>query len=348
MKAKINQIEKNFFQQIKKIEDLESLSQLKNQYLGRKGVIAELLADLKSLPQPQRREAGKAINSLKEKVENLIARHEEKLKKELLSQRLEKEKIDVTLPGKKIERGHLHPLTLVQRKIEEIFESMGFSVVEGPEVETEWYNFDALNVPKNHPARDMQDTLWLKGSQKIKDSKKRLLMRTHTSAVQVRYMEKHNPPLRIIIPGRVFRNERTDASHECQFYQCEGLMVDKNISLGNFKAVIEEFLKRFFEKDIKTRLRPSYFPFTEPSVELDMSCVNCKGKGCSVCKQTGWLEVIPGGMVHPNVFKSAGLNPKFWQGFAFGMGVDRLAMMKYKIDDIRLFYAGDLRFLKQF
>jgi phenylalanyl-tRNA synthetase alpha chain len=348
MKTKISQIEKNFLKELKEINDLTSLPGLKRQYLGKKGAIAELLTSLKSLPLSQRKEAGRTINSLKEKIEKLLEEKEEKLKKEQLSQKLEKERIDVTLPGKKIEKGHLHPLTLVQREIIEIFQSMGFSVVEGPEVESEWYNFDALNVPKNHPARDMQDTLWLKGSQKIKDSKKRLLMRTHTSSVQVRYMEKHNPPLRIIIPGRVFRNERTDASHECQFYQCEGLMVDKNISLSNFKAVIEEFLKRFFHKDIKTRLRPSYFPFTEPSVELDMSCVNCKGKGCSVCKQTGWLEVIPGGMVHPNVFKSAGLNPKFWQGFAFGMGVDRLAMMKYKINDIRLFYLGDLRFLKQF
>jgi len=347
MKTKINQIKKNFITDLENISDLDSLRELERQYLGKKGSIAELLSFLKDFPESERKKIGKEINSLKAEINRLIEEKEKKLKKEIVRLKLEKEKIDITLPGKKIKKGHLHPLTLVQREIEEIFQSMGFLVVEGPEVETEWYNFDALNVPKNHPARDMQDTLWLKNS-KVKDGKKRLLMRTHTSAVQVRYMEKHNPPIKIIVPGRVFRNERTDASHECQFYQCEGLVVDKNISLANFKAVIEEFLKCFFRKDIKTRLRPSYFPFTEPSVELDISCLNCKGKGCSVCKQTGWLEVIPGGMVHPNVFKAAGLNPKFWQGFAFGMGVDRLAMMKYKIDDIRLFYSGDLRFLKQF
>jgi len=254
---------------------------------------------------------------------------------------------DVSIPGEKMERGHLHPLTQVLRKTEEIFHSMGFSIIQGPELELEWYNFDALNMPKDHPARDMQDTLWIK--EKIKNSKEgKKLMRTQTSAVQVRYMEKNNPPFRIIVPGRVFRHEATDPSHEVQFYQLEGMMVDKEISLANLSAVIDEFLKRFFDKKIETRLRPSYFPFTEPSVEIDIKCINCKGKGCSTCQQAGWLEIIPGGMIHPNVFKAAGYNPKNWKGFAFGMGIDRLAMMKYKINDIRLFYSGDLRFLKQF
>lgn len=252
---------------------------------------------------------------------------------------------DITVPGEKIEQGHLHPLTQVLRKAEEVFRLMGFSIVQGPELEVEWYNFDALNFPKDHPARDMQDTLWIK----VKSSREgKKLMRTHTSAVQVRYMEKHDPPFRVIVPGRVFRHEATDPSHEVQFYQLEGMMVDKEISLANLRAVIDEFLKRFFDKKIETRLRPSYFPFTEPSVEIDIKCINCDGKGCSVCQQTRWLEVIPGGMIHPNVFKAAGYNPKTWKGFAFGMGIDRLAMMKYKINDIRLFYSGDLRFLKQF
>ncbi len=255
---------------------------------------------------------------------------------------------DVTAPGKKITLGRLHPLTLVKMKAEEIFQSMGFSVIEGPEVENEWYNFDALNIPKNHPARDMWDTFWIKQTGKEEKNEKRLLLRTHTSPVQIRYMEKNNPPLRIIVPGRVFRHEATDASHEINFYHLEGLMLDKNVSAANFKAIIEEFFRRFFNKPAKIRIRPSYFPFTEPSFEIDLLCINCLGKGCSACQKTGWMEIMGAGMVHPLVIKNSGLNPKFWQGFAFGIGLDRLGMMKYKINDVRLFYSGDLRFLKQF
>ena len=249
------------------------------------------------------------------------------------------DKIDVTVPGERHEVGHLHPLTLVKRKIEEIFQGMGFSVIEGPEVENEWYNFDALNIPKDHPARDLWDTFYLKNG---------LLLRTHTSPVQIRYMEKHQPPFRIIVPGRIFRHEATDASHEINFYQVEGLMVGKDISAANFKAIIEEFLSRFFGKKVKARLRPSFFPFTEPSFEVDMTCLVCNEKGCSVCSKRCWIEIMGAGMVHPNVLKAGGINPKNWQGFAFGIGMDRLAMMKYKVDDIRLFYSNDLRFLKQF
>jgi len=250
-----------------------------------------------------------------------------------------KELFDPTIPGEKTESGSLHPLTLVLKKVEKIFGQMGFSVVLGPEVETERYNFDALNIPKDHPARDMWDTFWLKGGK---------LLRTHTSPVQIRYMEKNNPPIKIIAPGRIFRHEATDASHEINFYQLEGLVIGKDISAANFKAIIQEFFSRFFSKVIEARLRPSFFPFTEPSFEVDMSCVVCEGTGCSVCSQTGWIELMGAGMVHPNVLKAGGINPKHWQGFAFGIGIDRLAMMKYKIDDIRLLYSGDLRFLKQF
>jgi len=252
-----------------------------------------------------------------------------------------REWIDVTIPGKKPETGHLHPLTQVKREIMSIFQSMGFEVVSGPEIESEWYNFDALNVPKDHPARDAWNTLWLR-----QDSK--LLLRAHTSPVQARYMEKHNPPLRIIVPGKVFRYEATDPSHEFQFYQVEGLMVDRYINVSNLKAVVKEFFKRFFRKNVEIRFRPDYFPFTEPSFEIAMTCLACRGKGCSVCKKTGWLEVAGAGMVHPNVFKAVGYNPKNWQGWAFGFGWDRLTMMKYRIPDIRLFNSGDLRFLKQF
>ncbi len=237
-------------------------------------------------------------------------------------------KIDVTAPGKKIERGHLHPLTLVQQKAADIFSSMGFEIVDGPETETEYYNFDALNIPANHPAREMHDTFWLKNKK---------LMRTHTSPVQVHYMETHQPPFRIIVPGRVFRYEATDATHEIQFYQLEGLMVGKKITLADLKGVMEVFFQRFFgDKDIKFRFRPSYFPFVEPGVEVDMKY---RGK---------WMEIAGAGMVHPKVLENAKIDSREWQGFAFGMGIDRLATIKYKIDDIRLFYSGDLRFIKQF
>jgi len=250
-----------------------------------------------------------------------------------------KDFFDPSIPGEKAQIGHLHPITQVLKKVIDIFSEMGFSVVEGPEVETEWYNFDALNIPKDHPARDMWDTFWLKDKN---------LLRTHTSPVQIRHLEKNNPPLRIIAPGRIFRHEATDASHEINFYQVEGLMIDREISAANFKAIIQEFFSRFFNKVVEARLRPSFFPFTEPSFEVDMSCVVCEGTGCSTCSQTGWIELMGAGMVHPNVLKSVRMNPKNWQGFAFGIGLDRLTMMKYKINDIRMLYSGDLRFLKQF
>ena len=249
---------------------------------------------------------------------------------------------DITAPGKKPIIGNLHPLTLIKRKVVEIFQAMGFSVIEGPEIETEWYNFDALNIPKDHPARDMWDTFWLK------PESSKLLLRTHTSPVQIRFMEKNQPPLRIIVPGSVFRHEATDTRHEFQLYQIEGLMVDKEISVAHLKAILAEFFKKFFGKNTAFRLGPDFFPFTEPSFNISVTCVICGGKGCNLCKNTGWLEMAGAGMVHPNVLKNSGLDPKEWRGWAFGFGLERLAMMKYKIDDIRLFRSGDLRFLQQF
>lgn len=251
--------------------------------------------------------------------------------------------LDVTVPGEKIERGRLHLLTQITGKISDIFSSMGFEIASGPEVETEFYNFDALNVPRNHPARDVQDTFW------VKDYKETVL-RTHTSPVQVRYMLENKPPIRILVPGKAFRNEATDATHEAQFYQIEGLAVDENISFANLKEVLKIFFERFFEKDIEIRFRPGFFPFVEPGIEVDISCFKCGGavKGCPICKGSGWVEVIGAGMVHPNVLKSSGINPNKYQGFAFGVGMERLAMLKHQIDDIRLFYSGDLRFIKQF
>jgi len=332
-------IKKQAEKELKNAKDLKDLDDIFKKYLGKQGELVKVLRSLKKLPKGKRVKIGKEANELKNFIRQRIERASNEMRK--TGAFAEKEEwIDITIPGKRPAVGHLHPLTQVQRKVEEIFQSMGFSVVEGPEIETEWYNFDALNMPKDHPARDMWNTFWLKNL--------KLLLRTHTSPGQVRYMEEKKPPLKIIIPGKVFRHEATDASHETDFYQVEGLMVDKEISAANFKAVIEEFLKKFFGKEIKIRLRPSFFPFTEPSFEVDLSCLSCQGKGCPACSQTGWLEMMGAGMVHPNVYKNSGLNPKDWQGFAFGMGMDRLAMMKYKIHDIRLFHSGDLRFLKQF
>ena len=246
---------------------------------------------------------------------------------------------DVTVPGKKVLFGSLHPLTIVRRKAEEIFQSMGFSIVQGPDAETEWYNFDALNILKDHPARDLWDTFYLENN---------MILRTHTSPVQVRYMEKNSPPLRIIVPGNVFRHEATDASHEFQLYQIEGLMVDQKISVANLKAVIDQFFFEFFDQKIDFKLNPDYFPFTEPSFNIVIKCLVCHGKKCPACKKTGWMEVAGAGMVHPSVFKNSGLDSKKWQGWAFGFGLERMAMLKYKINDIRLFRLNDLRFLKQF
>ena len=316
--------------EVKKAENLKELNEIFNKYLGKRGELTRILRSLEKMPKKKRAKIGSQANAIKNLLQNKFDKKLQDIKEKVRKSVEESEWIDITAPGKKPVLGHLHPLTLVKRKAEEIFENMGFTVVEGPEIETEWYNFDALNIPKDHPARDLWDTLWLKN----KGAK--LLLRTHTSPVQVRYMEKNQPPLRIIVPGRVFRHEATDASHEVNFYQIEGLMIGKEVSAANFKAIIQEFFKGFFGKPIEIRMRPSYFPFTEPSFEIDV-------KG-----EDGWMEIMGAGMVHPNVLKLAGLNPKFWQGFAFGMGMDRLAMMKYKIDDIRLFYSGDLRFLTQF
>lgn len=241
-----------------------------------------------------------------------------------------------------IQKGHLHPLSIVVNELTTIFSEMGFEVADGPEIEKEFYNFDALNIPADHPGRDMQDTFWLK------PLAARNLLRTHTSPVQVRYMEAQQPPLRIIVPGKVFRNEATDATHEAQFYQIEGLMVDKDVSLADLKGTLETFLKKLFGKDVQTRFRPSYFPFTEPSVEVDASCFICSGKGCSTCKGTGWIEMGGAGMVHPNVLKAVKLDPKEWRGFAFGFGIDRIAMLKYGLSDVRASYSGDLRVVNQF
>ncbi len=315
--------------EIEQAKDLKALDELYTQYLGRKGELTKILRSLKDLNEKERKEKGQLANQIKKDLEEVFKEKRESFSvKKVDFGKGKKGWIDVTAPGKLPPQGHLHPITLVQKEVEDIFQSMGFSVVYGPEAETEYYNFDALNIPKDHPARDLWDTFWLKDID--------LLLRTHTSPMQARYMEKNNPPLRMIVPGRCFRHEATDSTHEAQFYQVEGLMVGQNISAANFKGVIEGFLTRFFGKETEIRLRPSYFPFVEPGFEVD-----AKPKGGK------WLELMGAGMVHPNVFKNVGYSKK-WQGFAFGAGLERLAMIKYKVNDIRLFYSNDLRFLKQF
>ena len=341
-------IKKEIKEALDKAITIEALNLVYKKYLDKKGKISFIFRSLSEMSNKNKIETAQEANKIKDWLKIEIDRKTKEIKEKEVESEERKEWIDVTLPGRKSEIGHLHPLTQNINKCCRIFQGMGFSVVLGPELENEWYNFDALNFPFDHPAREMQDTFFIKQKNKEKlTSKEKLLMRTHTSPVQIRYMEKNEPPFRIIVPGRVFRNEATDASHEVSFYQIEGLMIDKNISVANFKAVIEEFYRAFYGKEMKIRLRPSFFPFTEPSFEVDMQCVVCNGNGCSICSQTGWLEMMGAGMVHPNVLENSNIDSKKWQGFAFGMG-DRMVMMKHKIDDLRLFYGGDLRFLKQF
>ncbi len=345
----IDSLKKEIEKKLKSVDTTDKLNSLYKEYLSKKGRLSLVFQSLTKLSKTEKVKIAKKANNLKEWLKFEIEKKTREIREKELKDKEKKEWIDITLPGKKRETGNIHPLTQELERCAEIFEKMGFSVISGPELENEWYNFDALNFPDDHPAREMQDTLFIKQKNREKlDSKNKLLMRTQTSPVQIRHMEKNKPPFRIIVPGRVFRNEATDASHEVNFYQVEGLMIDKNISVANFKAVIEEFFQSFYEKKIEIRLRPSFFPFTEPSFEVDMSCAICNAKGCSVCSQTGWLEMFGAGMVHPNVLRNSGVDSKRWQGFAFGFGWDRIVMMKHKIDDVRLFYNGDLRFLEQF
>lgn len=332
----IENIRKEALDNLKQIKNKEDLDLFKKDYLGKKGKIREFFSSIKDLPIEEKKTLGQKINQLASEIEEIFLLKEKDFNKE------EKEEIDLTLPAKPTELGSLHPITQVKREMERIFQLMGFSVVEGPEIEDEWYNFDALNIPEGHPARDalsLGKTFYLKGGN---------VLRTQTSSAQVRYMKKMKPPIKIIVPGKVYRYEKTDASHETNFFQLEGLLVDENVSVANLKAVLKKFLEEFFKREVEIRLRPSYFPFTEPSFEVDMLCTVCNGKGCSACKRTGWVEILGSGIVHPNVIKNGGLDPKKYKGFAFGLSIDRPTMMNYKINDIRLFHSGNLNFLKQF
>ncbi len=307
--------------------------------LGRKGALAAFSKEMGKLAPEERKRIGMVLNEAKQRLEAGYEEREHQFAASALSARLDAEWLDLTLPAPPPRRGHLHPITRIQRELEDLFVSLGFTVLDGPEVETGYYNFDALNIPADHPARDMQDTFWLDGG---------LLLRTHTSPVQVRGMERLGPPLRMIAPGRVFRNESVDASHEHTFYQLEGMMVDRDVSVAHLIFFMKTLLTAIFHRDVTVRLRPGYFPFVEPGFELDIQCLICGGPGCPVCKQSGWVELLPCGLVHPNVLRTSGIDPAAWGGFAFGLGLTRLVMMRYGIDDIRHLQGGDLRFLEQF
>ena len=324
---------------IQNINSAKDLEEFRVKYLGRKGIIAQLTSSIPALPLQERSSFGQQVNALKNKILSLI----DEKQKSINTKTPESKGIscDISMPGIAQELGHLHPLTQIIDEVCAIFNRMGFSVVEGPEIETEYNNFTGLNIPLEHPSRDVFDTFYLK-------RKDKLLLRSHTSPVQIRVMKSRKPPLAVVVPGRVYRPDAVDASHSFMFHQIEGFMVDRDIKFSDLKGVLEIFAKGVFGKDIKMRFRPHFFPFTEPSAEVDISCIICKGKGCSVCGRKGWLEILGSGMIHPNVFKHVGYNPKIYTGFAFGMGIERIAMLKYGINDIRLFFENDLRFLKQF
>lgn len=335
MGKSIKEIEAQAFEELEKVVMPEEVEFLSTKYLGRKGLLTIFLRNISTLPENERPDAGKNANLLKLKLNRAFKD---------IAERLESDSddsenfIDVTLPGRPLSRGHLHPITKISREISDIFSKLGFDIVEGPEVETDYYNFEALNIPKYHPARDMQDTFYISDS---------IVLRTHTSPTQPRVMEKREPPVRIIAPGKVYRCD-SDITHTPMFHQVEGLMVDENVSFGDLKGILTTFIQQIFDKETSLRFRPSFFPFTEPSAEVDIRCVICRGKGCRVCSKTGWLEVLGAGMVHPAVFENVGYDTDKYTGFAFGMGIERLAMLKYGIDDLRKFFENDMRFLGQF
>ncbi|MBL7070270.1 MAG: phenylalanine--tRNA ligase subunit alpha [Candidatus Omnitrophica bacterium] len=329
---------KNFESETEGINSAADLEELRLRYLGRKGLIAELTGSIPTLEKSERAEFGKQVNALKNRIISLLGEKEKFLGRGSGEAR---ESVDITMPAFLPELGHRHLITQLISEICGVFEKMGFLVIEGPEVETEYNNFTGLNIPLEHPSRDAFDTFYLKG-------KNRLLLRSHTSPVQIRVMKSRKPPLAVVVPGRVYRPDATDASHLFMFYQIEGFMVDTNIRFSDLKGTLEFFLKKIFGPDVRMRLRPHFFPFTEPSAEVDISCNICNGKGCSTCGRKGWLEILGAGMIHPNVLRNVGYSPKKYSGFAFGMGIERIAMLKYGIQDIRIFYENDLRFLKQF
>jgi phenylalanyl-tRNA synthetase alpha chain len=341
MQERLLELQEEALQKVAAASELKELNEVRVAYLGKKGPITEVLRGMGKLSAEERPKIGALANEVREAIATKIEEKQKALETAAVNAKLATETIDVTLPGRPVNKGNLHPLTRIVEEIEDLFIGMGYTVAEGPEVESDYYNFEALNLPKSHPARDMQDSFYITDE---------ILMRTHTSPVQARTMEKHKGqgPVKIICPGKVYRRDNDDATHSHQFQQIEGLVIDENISMSDLKGTLDVFAKKVFGQDREIRLRPSFFPFTEPSVEVDISCKICSGQGCSVCKKTGWIEVLGAGIVHPNVLEMAGFDSKKYSGFAFGMGVERIAMLKYGVDDIRHFYTNDVRFLKQF
>ena len=342
MKDKVNVIKKEYEEKKSSITSIKTLNDVRVEYLGKQGKITELSKMMKDVPNDQKKEFGMLVNEVRSFVTESLDEIKEKLEKEALNKKLESEKIDITLPGTKVPSGSANILERIIEEVEDLLMSMGYDVVDGPEIEEDHYNFELLNIPKNHPARDAQDTFY------VEDDK--LLLRSQTSPVQARVMlaNKGEKPIRMICPGKTYRRDDDDATHSHQFMQIEGLLIDKKVSLSDLKGTFDVIAKKLFGEDCKTRFRPSYYPFTEPSVETDISCFNCHGKGCPICKNTGWITVAGAGMVNPKVLEDCGYDPKKWQGFAFGFGAERLAMLKYGINDIRAFYNTDLRELKNF
>ncbi|MEK7167029.1 MAG: phenylalanine--tRNA ligase subunit alpha [Patescibacteria group bacterium] len=342
MQNKLQKLKQEIFDKLNEIKHLDVLRDLEIKYLGRKGEFTKILRCLKDLTEQEKKEIGKLANEIKKELVEKF----EQIKNVIAKNTVEKKNIDVTLPGEKISKGHLHPITIIQNELEDLFASMGFMVLDGPELESDYYNFETLNMPKHHPARDMQDTFYI--DHKNKQGEYDLVMRTHTSNIQARAMQKYGAPLKCIVPGRVFRNEATDVRHEHTFYQFEGLMIDKDINFSQMKGVLESMGQFLYGSDTKLRLRPKFYPFVEPGVNGEFSCFVCHGKGCRLCKKSGWLEILGAGLVHPNVLQAGGIDSKKYSGFAFGFGLNRLVMLKYGINDVRLFNSGDLRFLEQF
>ena len=339
MREKLEQIKSSALEAINNASDLKVLEDLRVQYLGKKGELTAVLRGMKDLTAEERPVVGQMANEVREALEVALADKKAGLESEAVNQKLKEEVIDITMPGRKMPKGHMHPLHKTLEEVQNIFLGMGYEIVDGREVETAYYNFDALNLGEEHPARDEQDTFYFTNN---------LVLRTATSPVQVHTMEEQELPIRMVAPGRVYRSDESDATHSPIFHQIEGLVIDKNITFGDLKGVLAEFAKKFFGDKVQVKFRPHYFPFTEPSAEVDVSCVMCGGKGCNVCKGSGWIEILGCGMVHPKVLEMAGIDPTKYQGFAFGMGLERLTMLKYDINDLRLFYENDVKFLSQF
>ena len=339
MKEKLKAIREEAVSKILESENLDKLNEIRVAYLGKKGQLTEVLKGMKDVAPEDRPKVGQMVNETRAAIEEKMEEVKNNLAAKAREAKLKAEVIDVTLPAKKNKIGHLHPNTVALEELEKIFVGLGYEVVEGPEVEYDYYNFEALNIPANHPAKDEQDTFYIN---------RNMVLRTQTSSVQVHVMENEKPPIRIISPGRVFRSDEVDATHSPSFHQVEGLVIDKNVTFADLKGTLQEFAKELFGADTKVKFRPHHFPFTEPSAEMDVTCFKCGGKGCSLCKKTGWIEVFAAGMVHPNVLKMGGYDPEEWGGFAFGPGLDRITMFKYAIPDVRYLYTNDVRFLKQF